>query len=298
MAKDKATKQSKGATPNAEPRPTPTLGWRIQQLEYDARVERIRAELARRELDALVLFNPIRMAYVSGFFHLSTERPMAIVVPSSGGLGALIPQLEQEHIAKSPGVTTVKVYPEYPTGGTKHPMFHLADLISEMGLNLNGKRIGYDSNGALRRATATMARSSPRSSTTAWPRCEARDIVDKLRAVKSEAELAFITESVVWGNLGPPADAGEAGARPQRDRCLPRGSAGGDADDDRGAGPTYRTAHPHLGARPRRWSSITPARIPRSRTGLQRGAGCAGAMSWSPARERMSAATSRSWSAR
>ena len=90
--------------------------------------------LAARNLDALVLFHPMRMAYVSGFFHLTTERPMAIVVPASGGLGALIPQLEQEHIAKSPGVTAVKVYPEYPSGGTKHPMNHLADLLGEMKL--------------------------------------------------------------------------------------------------------------------------------------------------------------------
>src|SRR5919205_480995 len=85
-----------------------------EKPEYDQRVERVRAELETRQLDALVLFHPIRMAYVSGFFHLSTERQMAIVVPASGGLGALIPQLEQEHIAKSPGVTSVKVYPEYP----------------------------------------------------------------------------------------------------------------------------------------------------------------------------------------
>ena len=84
------------------------------------------------------------MAYVSGFFHVSTERPMAIVVSRDGGLGALIPQLEQEHIAKSPGVDRVKVYPEYPTGGTKHPLKNLADLLTEMGVNAAGKSIGCD----------------------------------------------------------------------------------------------------------------------------------------------------------
>src|SRR4051794_18313114 len=139
VAKEKTGKSAKSQV--AVSRPTPTLGWKIQQPEYDARVERIRAELAARKLDALVLFHPIRMAYTSGFFHHSTERPMAIIVPSSGGLGALIPQLEQEHIAKSPSVTSVKVYPEYPSGGTKHPLLHLADLLTEMGLNTKGKRL-------------------------------------------------------------------------------------------------------------------------------------------------------------
>src|SRR5690606_20892703 len=63
----------------AEPRETPVVQFRMSQAEYDERVARVRAELERRELDALVLFHPIRMAYTSGFYHVSTERPMAIV---------------------------------------------------------------------------------------------------------------------------------------------------------------------------------------------------------------------------
>jgi Xaa-Pro aminopeptidase len=180
---------------------TPTVSWRVQQPEYDARVARVRHELEARRLDGLVLFHPIRMAYVSGFFHLSTERPMAIVVPlDGGGLGALIPHLEQEHIAKSPGVTRVKVYPEYPTGGTKHPLLHLADLLTEMGLNASGKRLGYDSNGYL----DVNGYDGPLLSEVVAPGVEtarARDLVDKLRYVKSESELAFIRESATWGNL-------------------------------------------------------------------------------------------------
>ncbi len=180
---------------------TPTLAWQIGQPEYDARVARVRQELAARRLDALVLFHPIRMAYLSGFYHLSTERPMAIVVPlDAAGLGALIPHLEQEHIAKSPSVTNVKVYPEYPSGGTQHPLRHLADLLSEMGLNRAGARLGYDSDGYL----DINGYDGPLLSEVVADGAEtvhARDIVDRLRAVKSEAELAFITASCVWGNL-------------------------------------------------------------------------------------------------
>lgn len=201
MAKsEKAPAKRKQHEAAAPPKSTPVIGWKIQQPEYDARVERIRTQLDARNLDALVLFHPIRMAYVSGFFHLSTERPMAIVVPASGGLGALIPQLEQEHIAKSPAVTAVKVYPEYPTGGTKHPMLHLTDLLTEMKLNKKGVRIGYDNNGGL----DVNGYEGPCLSDVLAPGVEtdrARDLVDKLRAVKSPAELAFIIEATVWGNL-------------------------------------------------------------------------------------------------
>jgi Xaa-Pro aminopeptidase len=182
------------------PRETPVIGWKIEQAEYDRRVECVRRQLELRELDGLVLFHPIRMAYVSGFFHLSTERPMAIVVGLTGGLGALIPQLEQAHIAKSPSVEHVKVYPEYPTGGTKHPLLHLADLLTEMGLNKDGVRLGYDSNGYLDiNGYDGPLLSEVVAAGVATSR--ARDVVDKLRAVKSETELQFIVESCKWGNL-------------------------------------------------------------------------------------------------
>jgi Xaa-Pro dipeptidase len=181
-------------------RETPVTSWQTSQAEFDQRVDRVRRQLEMRELDGLVLFHPIRMAYVSGFFHLSTERPMAIVVGLNGGLGALIPQLEQAHIAKSPSVEHVKVYPEYPTGGTKHPLLHLADLLAEMGLNKDGVRLGYDSNGYL----DINGYDGPLLSevvTGGVATVRARDVVDRLRAVKSETELRFIVESCTWGNL-------------------------------------------------------------------------------------------------
>jgi Xaa-Pro aminopeptidase len=178
---------------------TPVIGWKIEQAEYDQRVARVRAILQERKLDALVLFHPIRMAYTTGFFHLSTERPMAIVIAESR-VGALIPWLEQEHIAKSPAVTNAKVYPEYPSGGTKHPLLHLADLLGEMGLDKKGARLGYDSNGYLdiNGYDGPTLGEIVANGVDVVP---ARDIVDRLRAVKSEAELNYIIQSCVWGNL-------------------------------------------------------------------------------------------------
>lgn len=201
MAKTEKGKGKKKDQAKTAPRPeTPVIGWQIGQPEYDSRLQRVREVMANRKLDGLVLFHPIRMAYVSGFFHLSTERPMAIVVGGDGNMGALIPALERDHIAKSPGVTHTKVYPEYPTGGTKHPMLHLADLLKEMKLNSRGKRIGYDNNGYL----DINGYDGPLLSevVAGWVETEsARDIIDRLRAIKSEQELQFIVESAVWGNL-------------------------------------------------------------------------------------------------
>jgi Xaa-Pro aminopeptidase len=179
-------------------RPTPTLQWRIGNEEYAQRRERVLNVLADRKLDALVLFHPIRMAYVSGFFHVSTERPMAIVVSNDGSMGALVPMLERENIQQYP-VTNVAVYPEYPSGGVKHPMEFLVDLLTEMKLNKKGKRIGYDNNGYI---DITGYEGPGLDSVVAKgvETARARDIVDVLRAVKSPAELQFTIESCVWGN--------------------------------------------------------------------------------------------------
>jgi Xaa-Pro aminopeptidase len=180
---------------------TDVLDWLIRPEEYADRVRRVQATLADRGLDALVLFHPIRMAYCSGFYHLSTERPMAIVVSAKkDGLGALVPWLEQEHIEKAIGVTNVRVYPEYPTGGTQHPLLHLRDLMAEMDLTGANAAIGYDSNGYLDingYDGPTLAEALGDGVRTV----KARDIVDRMRQVKSPAELRLIETSALWGNL-------------------------------------------------------------------------------------------------
>lgn len=187
---------------SSTPPTTDVLDWLIRPEEYADRVRRIQATLSDRGLDALVLFHPIRMAYVSGFYHLSTERPMAIVINAKkDGLGALVPWLEQDHIGKAIGVTNVRVYPEYPTGGTQHPLLHLRDLMTEMDLvGAGGSRIGYDSNGYLDingYDGPTLAEALGDSVETV----KARDIVDHMRQVKSPAELRLIETSALWGNL-------------------------------------------------------------------------------------------------
>jgi Xaa-Pro aminopeptidase len=168
----------------------------IDQHEFDERLQRVRQRMSDREVDAIVLFYPPRIEYLSGFSHVSTERPMALVVPLDGDLGVLIPHLEQEHVRKSPNITNVKVYPEYPTGGTRHPMLHLADLLREMGLagsRLAADRDGYaDINGYV----------GPNvSQVTETPVVEAPEIVDRPRQIKSMREVELVREACVWANL-------------------------------------------------------------------------------------------------
>lgn len=179
---------------------TPVMSWNIGDLEHRTRTDRVREELERRELDGLVVFHPIRMAYLTGFFHITTERPMAVVVSREGGVGALVPHLEDEHIRGAVGVADVEVYPEYPSGGGRHPMMHLADLLKRMKLNGKNMRLGCDNNGY----HDVEGYNGPLLSevVAGWVEVvDARDIVDRLRAVKSPDEIRLMRESCIWANL-------------------------------------------------------------------------------------------------
>lgn len=166
--------------------------WQIEQAEYDDRLTRVRFALVERELAALVVFGAHRIAYLTGFFHIHTERPIVLVI-TPAELGLLIPKLEQEHVAGSLGSARLAVYSEYP--GTRHPMSHLADLLAELGLG--GKRIGYDHDGYY---DVNGYLGPPLSSLLERPGEPARDIVDTMRMVKSEAELRLLRESARWGD--------------------------------------------------------------------------------------------------
>jgi Xaa-Pro aminopeptidase len=166
----------------------------ISDAEKAQRVQRVRDELDQRGLAALVLFHPERIGYLTNFVFVSTERPMALVVPARGELGIVIPQLEQEHVKMAPEIGDVAIYPEYP--GTQHPMLHLRDLLERKGLL--DQVLGCDTDGY----GDVMGYLGPTLSQATDSRVRpARDIVDSARQVKSPAELDLVRESCTWGNL-------------------------------------------------------------------------------------------------
>src|SRR4029079_7881124 len=121
------------------------------------------------------------IGYLTNFVFVSTERPMALVVPAHGEMGILIPQLEQEHVKKAPEIADVQIYPEYP--GERHPMLHLRELLERKGLL--DRALGADSDGY----SDVMGYAGPALTDLVNKVQLVKDIVDKLRQVKSPAEL-------------------------------------------------------------------------------------------------------------
>jgi Xaa-Pro aminopeptidase len=171
-----------------------TTTWRIAPEEHAARLDRALAQARERGLGGLVVFGANRIAYLTGFFHIHTERPIVLVAGVDGQTGLLAPLLEQEHVQAALPDERVRIFPEYPGAGP-HPMEALAGLIADLGLD--DAPIGcdhdgyYDVNGYVGPTLSEVVPS---------PVVLARDVIDELRIVKSEAELSLLRMSAAWGD--------------------------------------------------------------------------------------------------
>lgn len=167
----------------------------ITRQEFERRLDRVRLQLSAHRLDALVQFGAVRNLYLTGFAHSPTERPIVLVVPVEDEVGMLVPRLEEEHVAQHvPVVRQLWVYPEYP--GVRHPMAYLASFLDELGLA--SARLGVDSNGY----GGVYGYRGP-SLTEIVPDAEivpVRDMIDRLRMIKSPEEIETIRICVPWGN--------------------------------------------------------------------------------------------------
>src|SRR6266851_9999293 len=97
----------------------------ISSAEHKSRIEKIRDQLKRSRCAALYLTNPTRILYTTGFSHISTERPLALVIPQDGSIFMMGPLLEENHVKQESSlIEEFFSYPDYP--GSIHPMRHFA----------------------------------------------------------------------------------------------------------------------------------------------------------------------------
>lgn len=144
-------------------------------------------------LDGAVLFSNINIFYLTGFHFWPSERPIAIMINEKSEFSLLVPRLELEHAQEYALVDHVYDYPEYP--GLKHPMLYLKDVFTKN----SGKRFGYDSIGygsPFGYHGPTLAELFPDYH---WE--STKDILEKMRYVKSDNEIALIKESIKWTTL-------------------------------------------------------------------------------------------------
>ena len=161
--------------------------------EHRARCDALLERLRHDSLAGAVLFDPYYVLYYSGFAFAPTERPIALALSVEGERALVVPRLELEHAQAKAALDRVEHYDEYP--GEPRAETVLASTLEALGVK---GRIGADQDGypwtlGYRGPTLTEL-----SGVTVLRLAEQ---IEEQMAVKSQAEVALVRESVRWGNL-------------------------------------------------------------------------------------------------
>src|SRR5256712_5192106 len=94
---------------------------KISTEEHENRIAKIQNQLRRNRIDALYLTNSTRILYTTGFAHISTERPLAAVIPNEKPPFFMAPHLEYVHVREEcPLADEGLTYPDY--AGKQQPI--------------------------------------------------------------------------------------------------------------------------------------------------------------------------------
>jgi len=161
--------------------------------EFARRRSRVADAMASRGLDALCLFSPTQVFYLTGFSFLATERPIGVVFAADRDrLVLFVPVLEREH-ADDANADAVRTYSEYPDA--VHPMDAFAELLRDLGVA--GGRIGVDADGY---SGGYGYVGPPLSDLVPGELARSKELIERMMWVKSDEEIALIRVSCSWGD--------------------------------------------------------------------------------------------------
>ncbi len=167
----------------------------IPPQEYADRREAAAAGLQAARLDALCVFYPARVTWLTGFHVLPTERPVAAILTPAAEVSLVVPAVEKEHAEGVPGVAGVDVYFEYP--GERHPMEWVKAALQRLGAA--PQRVAADHDGYIE----YWGYRGPRLTDLLGVRpVDGEPLIESLRRVKSRREIECIRFSADWAGRG------------------------------------------------------------------------------------------------
>ena len=157
------------------------------QEEYDARVNKVRAEMAADGLDGLIVMSPANLHYLSGYYTFSVSNLTALVLPSEGDAGVVTASCEIPAAVLSGWVEDVVSF-AWDEGGLVASK--VAAMLETRGLG--SKRIGMEMGrgGPVPELVAELGRILPNASIL-----DASDLVTRVKKIKSARELEYMREA-------------------------------------------------------------------------------------------------------
>lgn len=152
----------------------------ISADEYRGRMERLQRLVAESGLEAFLVSSRESIYYLTGVTYEPLERPFFVVVRPDRPAELLVPALEKEHLSEAPNVGLVESYWDYPAPRGEGWPQRLDDLLKGV------RELGVEP--TLRQEIATGLGAAPDG-------LRVLGLVEKLRLVKSEAEVALLRQS-------------------------------------------------------------------------------------------------------
>ncbi len=172
--------------------------------EFERRIAGIREDLAAGGADALCLFSGTNIEWLSGFYHLQTERPVCLAV-TEDAVAITVPRLERDRVTDGafPTIDEVYGYYDYPgesdadAGYPHHAAATPEETIAGMLGDLGADTVVADANGA----PGHWGYGGPPLGEFADVDVETVEWIRERRTTKSDVEIALLRESATWGNL-------------------------------------------------------------------------------------------------
>jgi len=156
---------------------------------YRHKISQVQQKMKERKLNALVLLNATNVIYTTGYFHLSTERPLAALVPESGDPVLFIPELESDQV-KLWWVKDYESYFDFP--GPENRVRWIFERVAKRGFSRAHIGIEECPPSRLRQMRfgahdATMV--------------DAGDLIDNLRWIKDEDEIRVMRRAMQYADF-------------------------------------------------------------------------------------------------
>jgi len=166
----------------------PNLPDRLPPDWYRRKIAQIQQEMAKRNLDALVLLKAVNVIYTTGYFHLSTERPLAALIPKSGNPVLFVPGLESDQVKLWWG-KDYESYFDYP--GPVDRVRWIFERIANRGFGKS--RIGVEEPTPSRMREIKLGAQSAEI-------LVAGDVIERMRYVKDEDEINIMRRGMFFND--------------------------------------------------------------------------------------------------
>jgi len=166
----------------------PNLPDRLSPDWYRRKVSLVQEEMAKHNLDALVLLKAVNVIYTTGYFHLSTERPLAALIPRAGNPVLFVPALESDQVKLWWG-KDYESYFDYP--GPIDRVRWIFEQIAKRGFGES--RIGVEEPTPSRMQQIKLGAPNAEILVTG-------DLVERMRYVKDEDEINIMRRGMFFND--------------------------------------------------------------------------------------------------